>query len=266
VDGSIDTAHIADDAINEHKLAAGAVVTAAINDDAVTTAKINANAVGLTELAGIARGKIIYGDSGGDPAVLTVGSADQVLTSDGTDISWAAAGGKIIGMKKVYWSQTNSSFTSQSGTQLSSNTYYPVGARIGGAYTKVKSDSHILVQGRICLGHSGTNLHGMVCWRSGKEGYYRNIGIDARNFNWYSHGSQNGAYMHVFSHWFDGATANDVQGTGSMTFYVAPAVSGTRTHSHELNFNPYNNTYGGDQGDTPNKTTVSEMIVTEFEA
>ena len=180
--------------------------------------------------------------------------------------SWAAAGGKIIGMKKVYWSQSNSSFSSQSGTQLSGGTYYPVGLRIGGAYTKVQSSSHILVQGRICVGHSGTNLHGMCCWRLSKESYYRNTGQDARNWNWYSHGSQNGAFTHVFSHWFDGSTANDVQGTGSMTFYFAPCVDGTRTHTHELNFNPHNNTYGGDQGDTPDKTTVSEMIVTEFEA
>ena len=62
VDGSIDTAHIAD------------------------------NQITLAKMAGIARGKIIYGDASGDPAVLTAGSNGQVLTSDGTDISWAAAG------------------------------------------------------------------------------------------------------------------------------------------------------------------------------
>jgi hypothetical protein len=39
-------------------------------------------------MAGIARGKIIYGDASGDPAVLTAGSNGQVLSSDGTDISW----------------------------------------------------------------------------------------------------------------------------------------------------------------------------------
>jgi hypothetical protein len=49
------------------------------------------NAVSLAKMAGLARGKIIYGDSSGDPAALAVGSADYVLTSDGTDISWVAA-------------------------------------------------------------------------------------------------------------------------------------------------------------------------------
>jgi hypothetical protein len=39
-------------------------------------------------MAGLARGKFIYGDSSGDPAALAVGSANQVLTHDGTDLAW----------------------------------------------------------------------------------------------------------------------------------------------------------------------------------
>jgi hypothetical protein len=65
VDGSIDTAHIAD------------------------------NQITLAKMAGIARGKIIYGDASGDPAVLTAGSNGQVLTSDGTDISWTDGAGVV---------------------------------------------------------------------------------------------------------------------------------------------------------------------------
>ena len=59
--------------------------------DGATT--IADNAVTLAKMAGLARGKIIYGDASGDPAALAPGSANQVLTSDGTDISWAAASG-----------------------------------------------------------------------------------------------------------------------------------------------------------------------------
>ena len=65
------------------------VVTASILDDNVTTAKILDNNVTLAKMAGLVRGKIIYGDASGDPAALTVGTADQVLTSDGTDVAWA---------------------------------------------------------------------------------------------------------------------------------------------------------------------------------
>ena len=60
------------------------------NAGAVTIAN---NAVSLAKMAGLARGKIIYGDASGDPAALAVGTADQVLTHDGTDISWEDAGG-----------------------------------------------------------------------------------------------------------------------------------------------------------------------------
>ena len=48
------------------------------------------DAVSLAKMAGLARGKIIYGDSSGNPAALALGSNGQVLKSDGTDISWGA--------------------------------------------------------------------------------------------------------------------------------------------------------------------------------
>ena len=58
----------------------------------INTAGITADAVTLTEMAGLARGKIIYGDASGDPAALTVGSNGQAIVSDGTDLSWGSAG------------------------------------------------------------------------------------------------------------------------------------------------------------------------------
>jgi hypothetical protein len=61
----------------------------AIGADKVLTASILDNNVTLAKMAGLVRGKIIYGDASGDPAALTVGAADQVLTSDGTDVSWS---------------------------------------------------------------------------------------------------------------------------------------------------------------------------------
>ena len=68
------------------------------------------NGVTLAKMAGLARGKIIYGDASGDPAALTVGTDGQTLVSDGTDISWgdAAAGGTGGGTDKVFWVNDNS--------------------------------------------------------------------------------------------------------------------------------------------------------------
>ena len=114
-DASIDHAHLANDAVDGDNIADdsitsehyvdGSIDTAHIADDQITQAKIANNAVRLDELAGIARGKIIYGDSSGNPAVLTVGSANYVLKSDGTDISWGevAAGAQGTGSDKIFW-------------------------------------------------------------------------------------------------------------------------------------------------------------------
>jgi hypothetical protein len=54
---------------------------------------VDDNSITLAKMAGLARGKLIYGDASGDPAALAVGGADEVLTHDGTDFDWAAAGG-----------------------------------------------------------------------------------------------------------------------------------------------------------------------------
>tara|TARA_B100001250_G_C19760070_1_gene772005 strand:- start:586 stop:1620 length:1035 start_codon:yes stop_codon:yes gene_type:complete len=73
------------------------------------------NSVTLAKMAGLARGKIIYGDASGDPAALTVGSANQVLTSDGTDVAWAAAaGGLYSAWAQVY--EQNASTGTDGGT------------------------------------------------------------------------------------------------------------------------------------------------------
>ena len=67
----------------------GSASTGLIGEVQVATDMVADNAVTLAKMAGLVRGKIIYGDASGDPAALTVGTADQVLTSDGTDVSWA---------------------------------------------------------------------------------------------------------------------------------------------------------------------------------
>ena len=78
--------------------------TITIKDGGIATAEIADNQVTLAKMAGLARGKIIYGDASGDPAALTAGNANEVLTSDGTDISWAAAGGGISAGKALAYS------------------------------------------------------------------------------------------------------------------------------------------------------------------
>ena len=93
------------DVIEESKIADDGIDSEHYNDGSIDTAHIADNQVSLAKMAGLARGKIIYGNASGDPAALAVGSSGQVLKSDGTDISWgdAAAGATGAGSDKIFW-------------------------------------------------------------------------------------------------------------------------------------------------------------------
>ena len=67
----------------------GSASTGLIGEVQIATDMVADNAVTLAKMAGLVRGKIIVGDASGDPSALTVGTADQVLTSNGTDVSWS---------------------------------------------------------------------------------------------------------------------------------------------------------------------------------
>ena len=56
-------------------------------------AAVTSTAAEINTLDALSRGSILYGNASAATTVLTKGAADTVLTSDGTDISWAAAGG-----------------------------------------------------------------------------------------------------------------------------------------------------------------------------
>ena len=112
-DNSVDSAKIVDGTIVNADVNASAAITTSKLSGAVTsisshglgalatlgsvdTGQITANAVGLTQMADLARGKIIVGDASGNPSALTVGSNGQALVSDGTDISWGSAGASSL--------------------------------------------------------------------------------------------------------------------------------------------------------------------------
>jgi hypothetical protein len=92
-DGSIDTAHLAADAITGAKIADDAIDSEHYTDGSIDTAHIADDQVTLAKMAGLTRGSMIIGDSSGNPTALAKGNANYVLTSDGTDIAWAAASG-----------------------------------------------------------------------------------------------------------------------------------------------------------------------------
>ena len=93
VDGSIDNAHIADDAIDSEHYAAGSIDTAHIADDQITLAK----------MAGGTDGNIISYDASGDPVAIATGTAGHFLKSAGAGAPpvFAAAGGAWTFIKSI---------------------------------------------------------------------------------------------------------------------------------------------------------------------
>jgi hypothetical protein len=91
VDLTVDTADIAADAITGAKIADDAIDSEHYTDASIDEGHIADNAVTLAKMAGLARGKIIYGDASGDPAALALGTDNHVLTVNGSDINWEAA-------------------------------------------------------------------------------------------------------------------------------------------------------------------------------
>ena len=68
-------------------------VSGLVQADLTKLAAIDATAAEVDTLDALDRGSIIYGNASGATTVLGQGAAATVLTSDGTDISWAAAAG-----------------------------------------------------------------------------------------------------------------------------------------------------------------------------
>ena len=131
-------AKIADDAVDSEHYTDGSIDTAHIADDQITLAK----------MAGLARGKIIYGDSSGNPAALAIGSSGYTLISDGTDISWgeAAAGATGGGSDKCFWENSTTITTSYTITNnMNAGTFGPVTVNSGATVTVGSGETWVIV-------------------------------------------------------------------------------------------------------------------------
>ena len=117
VDGSIDNAHIADDAIDSEHYAAGSIDTAHIADDQITLAK----------MASGTDGNIISYDASGNPVAIATGSDGQVLTSTGAGSppAFEAAAGGSYNLIKTLTASSDSTLSLVDGTAsvVFDNTY-----------------------------------------------------------------------------------------------------------------------------------------------
>lgn len=95
---------------------------------------ITASGTEINLLNDLTRGSIIYGNASGVTSELVKGSANTVLTSDGTDISWAAAGGGAVPAGTVIYHAANTpptDFIKANGAAISRTTYSNLFTAIG---------------------------------------------------------------------------------------------------------------------------------------
>ncbi len=125
--GAVGTSELAADAVTNAKIADDQIDSEHYVDGSIDTAHIADDQVTLAKMAGLARGKIIYGDASGNPAALTIGTNGQALKSDGTDLVWGTAGGgnptsdvnysgvyDVQDLQKLYLEVQSSSFDTDS--------------------------------------------------------------------------------------------------------------------------------------------------------
>ena len=87
---------------------------------------VTSTAAELNIVDAVSRGSLIYGNASAATALLTKGSANQVLTSDGTDIAWAnAAAGGTDGWELIS-TITPTAATTISGANIISSSYEAV--------------------------------------------------------------------------------------------------------------------------------------------
>jgi len=87
-----------DESADDLILAGAARVVVPASGLVIASTAVSSTAAELNLLDGLDRGSILYGNASSATTVLGQGSADQVLTSDGTDISWEDSGGGVDGL------------------------------------------------------------------------------------------------------------------------------------------------------------------------
>ena len=204
---AVTQAKIADDAVGPDQLAANAVVSASIANGTIVEADMADNAVTLAKMASLARGSIIYGDSAGDPAALSIGSNGTVLKSDGTDVSWGTvSGGSVAGI---------SSSADATAITIDSSERVLIGASGGISYAHGDADDVVIYQSDGNVGMtiaSATDHSGNIWFSDGTSGadQYRGWMLYNHGENRLSFGSNGSERMRIHStgHVSIGGTTN----------------------------------------------------------
>jgi len=121
---------------------------------------VSSTAAELNTLDAVSRGSLIYGNSSGATALLTKGTANQILTSDGTDISWqnASSGGGLTQLATLDANNADTfTFTGLPATaKMFVLTFYAPNAQ-GVNYVRLSNDSSMITSGYQTILIQGTS-------------------------------------------------------------------------------------------------------------
>ena len=152
-----------DESADDLILAGAARVVVPASGLVIGSTAVSSTAAELNLLDGLDRGSILYGNASSVTTVLGQGSADQVLTSDGTDISWEdASGGGISGLTGLV--ENDSIWLGNDPTSTTDTAQYNV------AVGTTAMDAITTGDGNVALGY-GAMTAGTTCEDSVAIGY-----------------------------------------------------------------------------------------------
>ena len=139
---------------------------------------VTSTAAEINLLDGLDRGSILYGNASSATTVLGQGSADQVLTSDGTDIAWADGGGTettagAVGTYCQVYYDISSNATYTLGTDISGGSFAgPAGHLSAGAGSSSASGAQGMVETSGSLSGTWRLMGFMKRQNTGQPPYY----------------------------------------------------------------------------------------------
>ncbi|MDA9680186.1 hypothetical protein N9U06_01865 [Gammaproteobacteria bacterium] len=217
-DGSIDTAHIAADQVTGAKIADDAIDSEHYTDGSIDTAHIADNQITLAKMAGGTDGNLITYDASGDPAYVVTGSDGQVLTSTGAGS--APAFEALPSSGKLL--QVQSVNLTSGATTVSAATFGAT--EVTDQITPAATSSKILVMMSLSLGMSEGSGTGNFC----QAAIYRSI--NSGDYAKVSYGNADNAFSGIGG--FDAGT--NVNSAKFVTFQFLDSPNTTSTVDYKL--------------------------------
>ena len=222
-----------------------------------TTAELNildgvtSTATEINQLDAITRGSILYGNASGATARLAAGGADTVLTSDGTDLSWAAAGGAFAASTVTITANTTLT-TAQNGNLIhvtaTNEKIISLPAAATGLFYVFSNETAYSMYIKPNGAQTINGINVSIILAAGADGI---ISCGTAGTNWSSVGITRNMIVHKATTIYNTLTENDTRLTGTYTPVLGSSMLicvGSATAGSAGTSSSYNYTSGGGGG------------------